>query len=191
MGDACCEWVCDKWDEAVSGSVSDLGLRLMASAITAIFSLSLLFFLIYRLRQRKLRSRQNHLEAEGYSQEVVEDLTGQPTSFHLTSMKPHDRIMLRRPFPPSYSEAMYSSGGPEAGGGAPPYSSIHQDPVISYPVATLGRLVLPAPGQEVVARARRRTEEDTSQPLPASSDSPDIIQTSPSTPEEDLTQTTV
>ena len=184
MGDACCEWVCDKWDEAVSGSVSDLGLRLMASAITAIFSLSLLFFLIYRLRQRKLRSRQNHLEAEGYSQEVVEDLTGQPTSFHLTSMKPHDRIMLRRPFPPSYSEAMYSSGGPEVGGGAPPYSSIHQDPVISYPVATLGRLVLPAPGQEVVARARRRTEEDTAQPLPASSDSP-------STPEEDLTQTTV
>ena len=114
----------------------------------------------------------------------MEDITGQATTFHLNTMKPHDRIMLRRPFPPSYSEAMYSSGGPEVGGGAPPYSSIHQDPVISYPVATLGRLVLPAPGQEVVARARRRTEEDTSQPLPASSDSP-------STPEEDLTQTTV
>ena len=66
MGDACCEWVCDQWDDSVSGSVSDLGLRLMASAITAIFSLSLLFFLIYRLRQRRLRGRQNHLEAEGY-----------------------------------------------------------------------------------------------------------------------------
>ena len=32
---------------------------------------------------------------------------------------------------------------------APPYSSIHQDPVISYPVATLGRLVLPAPPHPV------------------------------------------
>ena len=131
----------------------------MASAITAIFSLSLLFFLIYRLRQRKLRSRQNHLEAEGYSQEeVMEDITGQATSFQLNSMKPHDRIMLRRPFPPSYSEAMYSTGG--AGGAqleAPPYNSIHGDPVISYPVATLGRLVLPAPGQEVATRPLRRS----------------------------------
>ena len=134
----------------------------MASAITAIFSLSLLFFLIYRLRQRKLRSRQNHLEAEGYSQEeVMEDIAGQATSFQLNSMKPHDRIMLRRPFPPSYSEAMYSTGcGGGAGlaqGEAPPYNTIHGDPVISYPVATLGRLVLPAPGQEVAARPLRRS----------------------------------
>ena len=143
----------------MSGSVSDLGLRLMASAITAIFSLSLLFFLIYRLRQRKLRSRQNHLEAEGYSQEeVMEDITGQTTTFQLNTIKPHDRIMLRRPFPPSYSEAMYSTGG--AGGQleAPPYNSIHADPVISYPVATLGRLVLPAPGQEVAVRGLRTSQ---------------------------------
>ena len=174
MGDACCEWVCDQWDDSVSGSVSDLGLRLMASAITAIFSLSLLFFLIYRLRQRKLRSRQNHLEAEGYSQEeVMEDITGQTTSFHLNTIKPHDRIMLRRPFPPSYSEAMYSTGG--AGGQleAPPYNSIHADPVISYPVATLGRLVLP-PGQEVAVRGLRRApgsgaQEETAQSPPLQS----------------------
>ena len=180
MGDACCEWVCDQWDDSVSGSVSDLGLRLMASAITAIFSLSLLFFLIYRLRQRKLRSRQNHMEAEGYSQEeVMEDITGQTTSFHLNTMKPHDRIMLRRPFPPSYSEAMYSTGCAGAGvaGGAggqleaPPYNTIHGDPVISYPVATLGRLVLPAPGQEMAVRGLRRSavtppEEETAQSPP-------------------------
>ena len=105
VGDACCEWVCDKWDDTVTGTVSDLGLRLMASAITAIFSLSLLFFLIYRLRQRKLRGRQNHLEAEGYSQdEIMDEMPGH--SFHLDSMKPHDRVMMRRPFPPTYSEAM-------------------------------------------------------------------------------------
>jgi len=157
VGDACCEWVCDKWDD-VPGSVSDLGLRLMASAITAIFSLSLLFFLIYRLRQRKLRGRQNHLEAEGYSQdEVVDDVPGY--SFRLDSMKPHDRIMMRRPFPPSYTEAMYGVQPPPPAENldvstehdAPPYNSIDQDPVISYPVATLGRLVLPAFDQEMTS----------------------------------------
>ena len=109
VGDACCEWVCDKWDDSVASSVSDLGLRLMASAITAIFSLSLLFFLIYRLRQRKLRGRQNHLEAEGYREgysqdEVMDEVPGH--SFQLESLKPHDRVMMRRPFPPSYTEAM-------------------------------------------------------------------------------------
>ena len=174
VGDACCEWVCDKWDET-SASVSDLGLRLMASAITAIFSLSLLFFLIYRLRQRKLRGRQNHLEAEGYSQdEVVDDVPGY--SFHLDSMKPHDRIMMRRPFPPSYTEAMYGIQPPPNNNlgensnmifrihfkqlffsdvstehDAPPYNTIDQDPVISYPVATLGRLVLPSLDQEMTS----------------------------------------
>ena len=110
----------------------------------------------------------------------MEDITGQATSFQLNSMKPHDRIMLRRPFPPSYSEAMYTTGcaGPGGAGGgqleAPPYNTIHGDPVISYPVATLGRLVLPAPGgQEVAVRGLRRSqavtaaeEEETSQSPP-------------------------
>ena len=209
MGDACCEWVCDQWDDSVSGSVSDLGLRLMASAITAIFSLSLLFFLIYRLRQRKLRSRQNHLEAEGYSQEeVMEDITGQATTFQLNTMKPHDRIMLRRPFPPSYSEAMYTTGcaGVGAAGGAgvgqleaPPYNTIHGDPVISYPVATLGRLVLPAPGQEVAVRGLRRSQavtaaaEETSQspPLQAPGDGDGGDGGGGGHSDEVLTQTTV
>lgn len=161
VGDACCEWVCDQWDDPGHGAVSDLGLRLVASAVTAILSLSLLFFLIYRLRQRKLRGRQNHLEAESYNSrqdESIEDIPGQ--TFSLGSLKPYDRAMMRRPFPPSYNEAMYGHpipatgpSGPEQSNAfdvsseqdAPPYSSIHQDPVISYPVATLGRLVLPQP----------------------------------------------
>lgn len=151
VGDACCEWVCDQWDE-VTGSVSDLGLRLMASAITAIFSLSLLFFLIYRLRQRKLRGRQNHLEAEGYSQdEILDEVPGH--SLHMESLKPDDRVMMRRPFPPTYSEAMSGFRPTEnldvsTEQDAPPYTSIHTDPVICYPVTSLGRLVLPAPAPE-------------------------------------------
>ena len=27
VGDACCEWVCDQWEEDITGSVSDIGLR--------------------------------------------------------------------------------------------------------------------------------------------------------------------
>ena len=69
VGEACCQWICDEW-ETPPGSISDVGLRLVASAITAIFSLSLLFFLIYRLRQRRLRGRQNHLQAESYNSVV-------------------------------------------------------------------------------------------------------------------------
>ena len=66
VGDACCQWICDDV-EPPPGSISDIGLRLVASAITAILSLSLLFFLIYRLRQRRLRGRQNHLQAESFN----------------------------------------------------------------------------------------------------------------------------
>lgn len=133
VGGACCEWTCDRWHE---DEVSDLGLRLVASAVTAILSLSLLSFLIYRLRQRRVRSRRNHREAESLSggEEVA-----------LPHLKPDDLPPGHRPFPPSYDEAMQGAVGPagEEEQEAPPYTSIQQDPVISYPVATLGRLVLP------------------------------------------------
>ena len=75
-----------------AGAVSDLGLRLMASAITAIFSLSLLFFLIYRLRQRRLRGRQNHLEAEGY---------GLPQRVRAVALRARPHVRLRRDADPS------------------------------------------------------------------------------------------
>ena len=145
VGDACCEWVCDQW-EGAEGGVSELGLRLVASAVTAILSLSLLFFLIYRLRQRKLRGRQNHLEAESFRREEsrAEEFPGRLGSFQLDNLKPHDRILLRRPFPPSYSEAV--SGGLEPGA-APPYSAIHGDPVLAGAAAAIPRTavrVLPA-----------------------------------------------
>jgi len=195
VGDACCEWVCDQWDDTGHGSVSDLGLRLVASAVTAILSLSLLFFLIYRLRQRKLRGRQNHLEAESYGHDdSIEDIPGQ--TFNLGSLKPHDRTMMRRPFPPSYNEAMYGHHVPlppdhppshtldlSSDQDAPPYSSIHQDPVISYPVATLGRLVLPGPPHPLGTSNTSNTlpsmirrvvpDHDTRLPLPGSVDQAD------------------
>ena len=50
----------DKADEAETNAIDgnanyDIGLRSVASFVTAIFSLSLLFFLIHRLRQRKIQ----------------------------------------------------------------------------------------------------------------------------------------
>ena len=139
--------------------MSDLGLRLVASAVTAVLSLSLLFFLIYRLRQRRLRGRQNHLEAESYGGRSLEEL---PLP-NLQGLKPEERATLCRPFPPSYNEAMFGSTNStvtleEEEVAAPPYSSIQQDPVICYPLATLGRLVLP-PVEQRGERRRREQEE--------------------------------
>lgn len=158
-GESCCEWVCNSWDTPIQQKpVSDLGLRLVASGVTAILSLSLLFFLIYRLRQRKLRGRQNHLEAESLNSVSGRNEDSSPPEgfpdpgFPLAWFKPPTR-----PFPPSYNEAMSGEMPPPLPprddmsdsssdhSHAPPYNSIHLDPVISYPVATLGRLVLPVP----------------------------------------------
>lgn len=165
VGDACCQWICDEWDTPRSGG-NDIGLRLVASAITAVFSLALLFFLIYRLRQRKLRGRQNHLEAESYNSAVgeQEDCWSGGGDAQLSTF-PSGWIKgtsFTRPFPPTYDEAMQSSStGTDGAGGssvgwseadqeipAPPYHTITQDPVIPvpYPVATMGRLVLPPAG---------------------------------------------
>ncbi|XP_033226421.1 uncharacterized protein LOC117178951 isoform X1 [Belonocnema kinseyi] len=70
FGNTCCEFICmDDTLSSVSNDKTegegttiaegnanyDTGLRLVASCITAVLSLSLLFFLIHRLRQRKIR----------------------------------------------------------------------------------------------------------------------------------------
>ncbi|KAF4526557.1 hypothetical protein B566_EDAN009127 [Ephemera danica] len=66
MGNSCCEFICldDTLPKADGEGNTDLGLRLIASAISAIVSLSLIFFLIHRLRQRKIRGRRNRQLSE-------------------------------------------------------------------------------------------------------------------------------
>jgi len=69
-GDTCCEFIClddinlsisnEKVDGAGTNAIDgnadyDIGLRSVVSFVTAIFSLSMLFFLIHRLRQRKIQ----------------------------------------------------------------------------------------------------------------------------------------
>merc|ERR1712156_1009209 len=159
-GDGCCQWFCDRWENEGS-QISDLGLRLVASAVTAILSLALLFFLIYRLRQRKLRSRQNHLEAENYSGGGGggQASLGEEISLPELDLKPDDSLSQQRPFPPSYNSIQhdpvisYAASTTSSDQDSQP-ASITTGPVgastsystsTSYPVATLGRLVLPAP----------------------------------------------
>jgi len=146
VGSACCQWICDDWDKP--GSLSDIGLRLVASCVTAILSLSLLFFLVYRLRQRRIRSRQNHFQAESFNSELGS------VDRQLTQMGWRKSLgQFSRPFPPSYDEAVMNSNLTETiqyQVPAPTYFTSHHstpqypdDPVIPYQVATLGRQVLP------------------------------------------------
>nr|QKV49918.1 mucin-12 [Locusta migratoria] len=72
LGNSCCEFICLDTLETLqkpSGdsnheSTTDLGLRLIAYAITVVLFLSLFFFLVHRFRQRKLRGRQNRQLSE-------------------------------------------------------------------------------------------------------------------------------
>lgn len=145
VGNACCQWVCDDW------SFSDIGLRLVASAVTAILSLSLLIFLIYRLRQRKLRGRQNHLQAQTVNSESGENDDQWIGDFRASDLvdwtKPFCTATHQRPFPPTYDEAMLSVSTVNTS--LPP---VTPSTPVAYPldtytqcaVPTLGRRVLPA-----------------------------------------------
>ncbi|KAK4302503.1 hypothetical protein Pmani_025411 [Petrolisthes manimaculis] len=68
LGQSCCDFLClddmlPKLPDAGTGGAStDLGLRMVASAVTAILSLALFLFLVHRLRQRRLRAHQHYYE---------------------------------------------------------------------------------------------------------------------------------
>ncbi|XP_051161477.1 uncharacterized protein LOC127281676 isoform X2 [Leptopilina boulardi] len=137
FGNTCCEFICMD-DTLSSGSNEktegdgtaisegngnyDTGLRLVASCITAVLSLSLLFFLIHRLRQRKIRvcvaGRQNrqvsedqrslgsmgYLERGGLQHGVpMEDM---PCGGTYPLWKPPGNYFPRGEAPPPYEEAV-------------------------------------------------------------------------------------
>nr|XP_053643577.1 integral membrane protein DGCR2/IDD-like isoform X2 [Cherax quadricarinatus] len=68
LGRTCCDFIClDNMLPHLPGGggnnpSTDLGLRMVASAVTAILSLALLLFLIHRLRQRRIRAQQQYYE---------------------------------------------------------------------------------------------------------------------------------
>ncbi|XP_040583068.1 integral membrane protein DGCR2/IDD [Lepeophtheirus salmonis] len=95
VGDTCCQFYCLDPDSSLPSSPSgELGLRLVASGITAILSLALLFFLIYRLRQRKRGEEDVHSSDD-------EDIavTGRYLPYWWWKQ---DRLP-----PPSYDDAVY------------------------------------------------------------------------------------
>ncbi|XP_034943100.1 uncharacterized protein [Chelonus insularis] len=142
IGTPCCEFIClddtlssvtnDKTDgiennNGDSSATYDLGLRLVASCITAILSLSLLFFLIHRLRQRKIRAgRQNrelteeqrslgsmgYLERGGLSHGMQMDEMSCSGGYSL--WKPPGNYFPRGEAPPPYEEAVAAARAEQA-----------------------------------------------------------------------------
>lgn len=141
----CCQYIClddtvlsipnDKSDGIGSNANDaatnyDIGLRSVASFVTAVLSLSLLFFLIHRLRQRKIRvcvaGRQNrqlaedqrnlgsmgYLERDGLSHGVPMDDIPCGASYPL--WKPPNNYFPRGEAPPPYEEAVAAARAEQA-----------------------------------------------------------------------------
>ncbi|XP_039314764.1 uncharacterized protein LOC105200708 isoform X2 [Solenopsis invicta] len=141
-GSTCCEFIClddtlssisnDKADEAGTNAIDgnanyDIGLRSVASFVTAIFSLSLLFFLIHRLRQRKIQGRENgqlgedqrslgnmgYLERGGLPHGVPMDDIPCGTGYSLWK-PPGSNYFPRGEAPPPYEEAIAAARAEQA-----------------------------------------------------------------------------
>ncbi|XP_034192137.2 uncharacterized protein LOC117609636 isoform X2 [Osmia lignaria lignaria] len=136
-GDICCEYIClssisnDKNDGMGSNTTDatanyDIGLRSVASFVTAVLSLSLLFFLIHRLRQRKIRGRQSrqlaedqrnlgsmgYIERDGLSHGVpMDDI---PCGANYPLWKPPSNYFPRGEAPPPYEEAVAAARAEQA-----------------------------------------------------------------------------
>ncbi|XP_043261174.1 uncharacterized protein LOC122402451 isoform X2 [Colletes gigas] len=144
-GDVCCEYIClddtlsslsnDKTDGIGSNTTDatanyDIGLRSVASFVTVVLSLSLLFFLIHRLRQRKIRvcvaGRQNrqlaedqrnlgnmgYLERDGLSHGIPMDDISCGANYPL--WKPPSNYFPRGEAPPPYEEAVAAARAEQA-----------------------------------------------------------------------------
>ncbi|XP_046751937.1 uncharacterized protein LOC124414871 isoform X1 [Diprion similis] len=145
VGTTCCEFICmddtlpvggGDGNSGIGGGLgdgntsSDMGLRLVASCITAILSLSLIFFLIHRLRQRKIRvcvaGRQNrqltdeqrslgsmgYLERGGLSHGGPADDMSCGGGYPL--WKPPGNYFPRGEAPPPYEEAVAAARAEQA-----------------------------------------------------------------------------
>lgn len=170
--ESCCYWTClddllPNEGTGIDNQVADIKLRLMASSLTAIFSVALLLFLIYRLRTKRLQGAQRRQEDDLSVDSALEQGAGAypmstPRShWHpLGWWKPQPNLFDGRPAPPSYDDAMMQSntrdpGGPGGGSSnsslesqcsaeeAPPYSEIQRDPIIQEQMSWYGHLRQP------------------------------------------------
>ncbi|KAF2885774.1 hypothetical protein ILUMI_20409 [Ignelater luminosus] len=135
-GNSCCEFKC--LDDILTANDTykdtyDLALRLIASAVFVILTLSLLFFVIHRFRRHKLQVRQNRqlgedrrsLNSIGYITGSLGYLPGsigylgtgsndlefqyEESNSHYSLWKPHGNYFPRGEAPPPYEEAIRSA----------------------------------------------------------------------------------
>lgn len=124
VGDRCCEWICLKDIHPHGGSnfdatnphgggggpasAADVKLRLVASAVTAILSVALLFFLVYRLRKRKLANREERRRRHDDEMSVDSIVTdhhpgGGPGAYPMTVLHPPHSSSSNSSHPPRHS----------------------------------------------------------------------------------------
>lgn len=120
IGSSCCEFIC--LDDALTGNVDkqpDFGIWLIASGVTATLSLTLLFLIVNRFRQRKIRvsaNRQNNEEAinrtsigyigGNYMNNGNIEYPFDPNSNQYNLWKPSSTYFPRGEAPPPYEEAV-------------------------------------------------------------------------------------
>ncbi|KAK9889245.1 hypothetical protein WA026_004522 [Henosepilachna vigintioctopunctata] len=127
IGNSCCEFKC--LDDILTNDgykdTYDLALRLIASAFTALLSLSILFLLYHRLRRRKIRLRQNRpsnedqrsLNSIGY---ITGGLGYHPASYGYLGSGSND---MEYPYEPSTQFSLWKPPGNyfPRGEAPPPY----------------------------------------------------------------------
>jgi len=196
IGSSCCEFICldDSEGGRDQGSVDvswgsgnwvgeDFGLRLIATAITAVLSLALLSFLFYRLRRRRL-DRLNgchELEVEDpnpstSSMASFNDIHGDLTSTGHLSRQPPNPLNASEHQSPTYLTWKQPTTVPDA---PPPYSETPNQPVAENEEqeTTTGLLTVPLTAftnesGEVVHLARRSNDTLNSDMLGAGTPPP-------------------
>ncbi|KAK2713688.1 hypothetical protein QYM36_009534 [Artemia franciscana] len=126
VGTSCCDFICvddylEGGDASGGGRIgADLGLRLIASAVAAILSLGLLFFLVHRLRGKRRQAGRNNnwrgcesLASMGYLSGSAAYLNGQDRVEFMEEPPPH--FVFWKP-PNAYV--------PPPGEAPPPYSEV-------------------------------------------------------------------
>ncbi|XP_065334214.1 uncharacterized protein LOC135935657 isoform X1 [Cloeon dipterum] len=142
LGASCCDFIClDDTLHKNDMMNDDLGMRLVACVIMIILSVSLFFFLVHRLRKRKIRGRQNRQLTEedhsmasigyiagsigylpgtmGYMQDSIDCPYDADPRVNFALWKPPESYFPRGEAPPPYEEAVAAAQAEAANSSRP------------------------------------------------------------------------